>query len=163
MKKFIALLLALITTLSFTACGKTAEPEEPDTLSEKLIAAFEEAVKADSNADAEALAVKMSENELFPFMTLATPLDSDGWFPGLNAVPEGFESAASFGPAISTIPFIGYVFELKDGIDADTFVKSLEDSADLGWNICTHADEMASGIAGNKVCFVMTPASFDEE
>ena len=67
----------------------------------------------------------------------------------------GFEQGVMFGPAIGSIPFVGYVFELADGADTDAFIKTLSDNADLRWNICVEAEEAVYGSEGSKVFFVM--------
>ena len=63
---------------------------------------------------------------------------------------------------MGTIPFVGYVFELEDGVDADAFMKTLTDNADPRWNICTEAEETTVGNKGDKVFFVMSPKVFEE-
>ena len=68
-----------------------------------------------------------------------------------------------FAPMIGTIPFIGYVFTLSDASQASSLIATLKANADLRWNICTSADEMVAGSSGNKVFFVMSPISFEEE
>ena len=60
---------------------------------------------------------------------------------------------------IGTIPFIAYVFEVDD---AESFAKTLEDNAQLNWNICTQADEMKITTVDNYIFFVMAPKSFEE-
>ena len=63
---------------------------------------------------------------------------------------------------IGSIAFIGYVFELEDGVDAKSFVADLRNNANKRWNICVEADEMATSVVGNKVFFVMCPSQFEE-
>ena len=67
-----------------------------------------------------------------------------------------------FGPMIGSIPFIGYVFELKDETDVNQFISTLKSNADLRWNICTEADEMVVCSVDKKVFFVMCPKYFEE-
>ena len=73
----------------------------------------------------------------------------------------GFKEGTTFGPMISTIPFIGYVFELKDDTDVNQFISDLKSKAMLNWNICTSADEMKVGHVDKKVFFVMCPKYFE--
>ena len=80
-----------------------------------------------------------------------------------NAEINGFEEGVMFAPNIGTIPFIGYVFTLADWTDVETFVKTLQDNADLRWNICVEAEEMVVDSVGNKVFFVMCPSQFEEQ
>ena len=67
-----------------------------------------------------------------------------------------------FGPAIGTIPFVGYVFVLEDGADVEGFKTTLKDNANLRWNICTMAEEMVCESEGNTVFFLMCPTSFEQ-
>ena len=79
-----------------------------------------------------------------------------------NYEVKGFKSGAVFMPMIGSIPFIGYVFELADGVSASDFVSNLKANANLRWNICVTADEMVTATSGNKVFFVMCPEQFEE-
>lgn len=79
-----------------------------------------------------------------------------------NTEVTGFSEGVMFAPMIGSIPFVGYVFTLEEGADAETFMQSLKDSADLNWNICTAADEMTVEQSGNKVFFLMSPLNFSE-
>lgn len=79
-----------------------------------------------------------------------------------NTEITGFKEGAVFMPMIGTIPFVGYVFTLENAADAPAFISKLKSAANLRWNICTSADEMVAGSAGNKVFFVMCPTEFAE-
>ena len=81
---------------------------------------------------------------------------------GFNEEIHGFSKGAMFGPMIGTIPFIGYIFEVDANTDVAEFVNTLKTNANLRWNICTEADEMAVEAVGNLVFFVMAPAEFTE-
>ena len=101
------------------------------------------------------------ENSIIQFMGGAIEVE-EGYLSGFDNVEiKGFKSGAMFAPMIGSIPFVGYVFELENEADVPNFIKTLEDNANLRWNICVTADEMVSGSVGNKVFFVMAPASFD--
>lgn len=79
-----------------------------------------------------------------------------------NAEITGFNSGVMFAPMIGSIPFVGYVFELEDGVDADAFMQTLSDNADPRWNVCVEAEETVVENADNMVFFVMCPAQFEE-
>jgi len=79
-----------------------------------------------------------------------------------NAEITGFKSGAVFQPMIGSIAFIGYVFELEDGVSASDFIATLKKNANLRWNICVEAEEMVAGSSQNKVFFVMSPKHFEE-
>lgn len=79
-----------------------------------------------------------------------------------NAEITGFSNGVMFAPMIGSIPFVGYVFTLEDGVDATAFMQTLTDNADPRWNICVEADETVVENADNMVFFVMCPSQFEE-
>jgi len=132
--------------------------ETPKTVGNNLLSVF----KANSSGSAYSVAEKIIEKGNLPFAAGAMEVE-----PGLlsgfdNAEITGFKSGATFGPMIGSIAFIGYVFELEDGVSASDFIKNLKSSANLRWNICVEAEEMVAGSSGNKVFFVMCPKAFEE-
>ena len=115
-----------------------------------------------SSMDALSLAEALITNPVIPFMGGAMAVEP-GYLTGFdNNEIKGFKEGAMFSPMIGTTPFVGYVFTLESASDASAFVNNLKSSANLRWNICTEADEMVSGISGNKVFFVMSPLAFEE-
>lgn len=184
MKKVLIFLMAAVMMISFAACSKTPATEDesqPDTqanvqtdaeetseaaavsgdsVAQALVADFK-AIAA-SETDAQAIADKLIANAAIAQIGAATIPVEAGFLTGFdNAEITGFESGVMFAPMIGTIPFVGYVFTLADGADVAAFVKTLEDNANLRWNICTQADEMVAHAEGNTVFFVMAPASLD--
>ncbi len=120
--------------------------------------------QVDANADATAqeLADALIANPIIPFAGATMPVE-EGLLNGFgNTEVTGFSEGVMFAPMIGSIPFVGYVFTLEEGADAETFMQSLKDSADLNWNICTAADEMTVEQSGNKVFFLMSPLNFSE-
>ena len=116
-----------------------------------------------SSGNALSVAEKLVANPIIAFSGGAMSVEP-GFLTGFgNTEIKGFKEGAMFAPMIGTIPFVGYVFTLEDGADASAFISMLKSSADLRWNICTTADEMVSGSKNNKVFFVMSPLSFEEE
>lgn len=178
LKKMLTLLLAAATTLALVACGgngnasgstpgsasgsnggnSSVEVDPNATLGETLKAVFE----ANADQDAETLANTILANEQIEFATAVMPVEP-GYLPGFNADIDGFKSAVSFGPMISTIPFVGYIFELEEDADVDAFVAELEANANLRWNVCTEAEEMVTATEGNTVFFLMCPKSLEME
>lgn len=133
-------------------------PEAPKTLGNTLLAAF----KANSSGSALSVAESLSSNSAIP-MPLGTMSVEPGYLTGFdNTEITGFKEGAMFAPMIGTIPFVGYVFTLDNAADAPAFISKLKSAANLRWNICTSADEMVAGSAGNKVFFVMCPTEFAE-
>lgn len=180
MKKALTILLISMMAMTFTACGKSdssdsgssggssvseekpAEEIKADTVGTKLYVDFKDKAEADSAATAQSLADAVMANPMIQFMPMTMPVEQ-GLLSGFgNAEIKGFKEGVMFGPSIGSIPFIGYVFTLDDGTDAEAFVKTLKDNADLRWNICVEAEEMVCETVGDKVFFVMSPKSFEE-
>lgn len=134
-----------------------------DTVGAILSADFAEQVNANENASALDIADALLTNEVIAFEG-ATMAVEPGLLNGFgNEEITGFSEGAMFGPMIGSIPFVGYIFTLEEGTDAETFMSDLKAKGDLRWNICTEADEMVVESAGNKVFFVMCPTSLDED
>lgn len=168
MKKLLTL-LALLAALTFTltACGGSDAPAagdsdvpvvEGDTLSADLANVFLP-LAVEGSADATALAEAVTAD--LPFEAMVMPVE-----PGLlmgfgNVEITGFSEAVMFGPSISTIPFLGYVFQLEEGTDGAEFCQTLQEYCDLRWNICTEAEEVIAVEGGGYVFFLMCPSSLE--
>ena len=158
MKRFIALILALLMIMSLAACGEKA-PDENSTVGEHLIYDFKNNV--DKSLDE--IATLLISNEILSFVGISIPVE-EGYLTGFdNFEIKGFEEGVMFGPTINTIPFIGYIFDLADDTDVDKFMQDIRDNANLRWNICTEADELIVENKGDKVIVIMTPEKFEEE
>lgn len=174
MKKIIALFLVLTLVCSLAACGEKKDPaasgsgqsamealKDDATPAQIVIADFLDKANSGSYKTAEELGTALSEAEYLGFAGASMPVE-EGYLNGFTDEVKGFQEGQMFGPMIGSIPFIGYVFVLEDGAKAEDFAENLKSLADLRWNICTAADEMEAGVAGNMVCFVMSPASLEE-
>ena len=144
MKRLIAFLTAAIMVVSLASCGGndnatnnndatnatevTSEvAKEPETVGEKLLADF----KADSTGTPQEIAERILSNEIIQFMSGATPVE-EGLLTGFdNAEIKGFKEGVMFGPMMSSIAFVGYIFELPEGADVEAFKTTLKDSANL--------------------------------
>lgn len=168
MKKIIALLMATFMVLTMVACGGNADDVNSDiapntestesTVGQTLLADFTN----DSSGTAQEIADRILGNEIIQFMSAATPIE-EGLLSGFdNTEIKGFKEGVMFGPMMSSIAFVGYVFELEDGADVDAFKQTLKDSANLRWNICVEAEELIVENQGNKVFFLMCPKSFEQ-
>ena len=175
MKRLIAFLTAAIMVVSLASCGgnenatnnndatnatevKSEVAKEPETVGEKLLADF----KADSTGTPQEIAERILSNEIIQFMSGATPVE-EGLLTGFdNAEIKGFKEGVMFGPMMSSIAFVGYIFELPEGADVEAFKNTLKDSANLRWNVCVEAEELIVENEGNKVFFLMCPKSFEE-
>ena len=189
MKKIIELLACLALLRSMAACGtKTPEvtdpatqvtdpapevtdpaddivetPDEPateGTVGETLLATF----KANSTGTAEEIANAVISDPIIQFMGMATPINPTDFefLSGLGEAKIEYEEGAMFGPMIGTIPFIGYIFKLAEGTDVEAFKTTLEENANLRWNICTAAEELVIENEGNTVFFLMCPTTFEQ-
>ncbi|MBR2846966.1 MAG: hypothetical protein IKB89_02710 [Clostridia bacterium] len=136
----------------------TPTPQTPKTVGNTLLAAF----KANAGGSALSVAESLSSNSVIKVPVGAMEIEP-GYLTGFdNTEITGFKEGAVFMPMIGTIPFVGYVFTLENAADAPAFISKLKSAANLRWNICTSADEMVAGSAGNKVFFVMCPTEFAE-
>ena len=169
MKKIIAIVLALVVVLGLVACATVSNNEETTveetTAANATVAAtFAEVFKAEAakeDATANTIATALSMNETVAFMPMVQDMEA-GYLAGFDADITGFEACTAFMPMIGTIPFVSYVFELAADADADAFVTTLKDNANLRWNICTAAEEMLVEKEGNFVFFIMAPLSFEQ-
>jgi hypothetical protein len=175
MKKFLAIVLASVMVLSMVACGnknsQTSETPagptvevitevEKDTLGATLLDVFSTEITANSALTAQELADTLITNEAILFSGMAMPME-EGFLMGFDADIKGFEQAVAFAPMIGTIPFIGYVFDLADDADVAAFTTTLEENANLRWNICTAAEQMVIATYADKVFFLMCPNSLE--
>lgn len=137
------------------------QPESDQSVGSALLADFKS--KASSHSSALSLAEALSANAVLSNVGCGAISVEPGYLTGFdNAEIKGFKEGAMFAPMIGTIPFVGYVFILEDGVNASDFLVTLNESSNLRWNICTAADEKVGGTSGNKVFFVMSPKSFEE-
>lgn len=135
--------------------------EDGETLGNKLLAEFESQMTANPEATAQELADAMLAHEAIQFSG-ATMEVEPGYLTGFDdAEITGFETAVMFAPAIGTIPFVGYIFELAEDADVDAFVQTLKDNANPRWNICTMADETIATYEGSTVFFLMCPMTLE--
>ena len=162
MKKLASLLLAMAMVVSLMGCGTTTETK-PETVGQILLADFKAKLAENADATAQELADGLMTNEIIQFMGGTMPVE-EGFLTGFDNVEvTGFSEGVMFAPHIGTIPFVGYVFTLADGTDAEAFVATLKDNANTRWNICTEAEETVVESVGNKVFFVMCPSTFEEQ
>ena len=179
MKKIIALFLATLMLVSFAACGKkddtssdiisqpsseagssdqSSQTTDTTTVGKTLLKEFND----NNSGSALSVAERLITHSSIKFMGDANPIE-EGLLSGFdNTEIKGFKEGAMFGPMMSSIAFIGYIFELEDGADIEAFKQNLKDSANLRWNICVEAEELIVENEGNKVFFLMCPKSFDE-
>ncbi len=136
------------------------KPAESKTLGNKLLSEFKSIA---SSGNALAVAEKLSANSELSVLSVGAMTVEPGFLAGFdNTEITGFSEGATFAPMIGTIPFVGYVFTLEDGVNANDFIAKLKSGANLRWNICSEAEEMVAGSSGNKVFFVMCNKSLDE-
>ena len=171
MKKFLTLLaLCVVLILTLTACGCSDAPAqesgdvpvvEGDTLSADLANEVLYLVDTAEDPTAQTLAEDFLAVAELPFEAMVLPVE-----PGLltgfgNVEITGFSQGVMFGPSISTIPFLGYVFQLEEGTDGAQFCQTLQEYCDLRWNICTEAEEVIAVEGGCCVFFLMCPSSLE--
>ncbi len=167
-------LLAIVGLLARSCTQAPATPTEPsepgssgvikpdveeNTLGAAQWAAFQQAITVNQDATAEELAKVLADSQEGGFAS--APIEKDAeYFAGFdNYRITGYKSAAVYSPQIGSIPFIGYVFELEDGVDPSAFIKTLTDNSNLRWNVCVEAEQKVAGAIGNRVFFLMCPKS----
>lgn len=131
-----------------------------NTSAQTLLNVFHTEIQANPTATAEELANKVVAHKSIKFTPVVMPAE-EGYLAGFKNEIKGFKEAVTFAPGIGTIPFVGYIFKLDDGADVEAFKATLESEADLRWNICTAAEEIACESVGNTVFFLMCPVSLD--
>lgn len=156
-KTVLSLFLVLSLTLLLSACA--GKPAAPATAAQKLLQSYQSLAKTETSPAA--IAEALLADDALPFEGVSISVEP-GELMGFTAPVTDFAEGAVFAPVIGSIPFIGYIFRLNDGQNADAFLQSLQSSADLRWNICTQAEETVTGSVGRTVFFVMSPLSFEE-
>lgn len=134
----------------------TSEENTDTTVAKSLLGIFYSEIE--STDDIEQVAVALIENESLSEISMGYMPVEEGFLSGFDEEISGFNKGVCFMPNISTIPFVGYIFETDN---PDELAATLMDHAQLNWNICTEADEMVVETNGNYVFFVMSPYTFD--
>lgn len=173
MKKLLKLMLCgLLTVTALAGCGPK-DSENPgtglideidtSTVGGTLYQEFMKYTTENPDKTAFDIAQALAGNKSLPFAGGAMEVEA-GTLAGFdNLEITGFEKGAMFSPMIGTIPFVGYIFQLGEDADVDAFMKTLEDNANLRWNICTEAEELTVEKNGNTVFFLMSPKAFETE
>ncbi len=161
MRHITACLLAAALLLSLTACGQET-PKEPETLGQALLQEFETQYQSASKESLDTIAQAILAQKSIEFEGITAPIEPGPLMGFGNTQIQGFKEGVMFAPLISTIPFLGYLFRLDPDTDGKAFVQTLEQSANLGWNICTQADEMIVKQENDVVFFLMCPRSMEE-
>ena len=120
---------------------------------------FEDAMIEGTATSPNEIANAIVESGILPFMAGAMEIEvGTEYFAGFDYYTiEGYKSAAVFMPMMGSIPYVGYIFELEDGVDVYNFVDDLTVNANPRWNICVEADETLVGAFGHTVFFIMCP------
>lgn len=130
-----------------------------ESLGQTLLGEFK---AMDASTDAYTMAETLIGHEMIQFMGGAMEVEP-GFLSGFdNYEVTGFEKGAMFGPMMGSIAFVGYIFDLPEGADADAFVTALKDNANPRWQICVTADETIVEVNGDKVFFLMSPLTLEQ-
>ncbi len=147
----------MTTTKEDTQAGKESviAPEiSEDSMGGKLWNTFFTEKQANAAITPEELANKLIENPVIQFAP-GTMAVEPGYLAGFNTEIGGFEKGAVYQPMMGSIAFVGYVFDLAADADVNAFIKTLEDNANMRWQVCVSADKMVSGAYNNTVFFLM--------
>lgn len=131
---------------------------EADTFGGKMWDAFLAEMKENPDAAPIDVANVLIANEAIQFMGGTVEMEP-GWFMGFTNDVTGFDKAAQFGPMMTGVAFMGYIFTLEEGADVNAFITSLAGNADPRWNICVEADQTVIGAYDNTIFFLMCPIS----
>lgn len=143
------------------AGGSTDTPAKEETVGQILLKDFNSRVNDKSTTLS--LAEGLISNSIIEFYGGVTPMEIGVYMPGLGEFDvSGYKECTSFGPMMSSIAFIGYIFELEEGTDADEFEKALAEHANPRWNVCVTADETTIDTNGRFVFFLMAPMHFED-
>ena len=144
--------------------GVIAPTVDAGTLGETLWNAFKDGITANPAMTTEEMANTLVTNPAIQFMGGAMPIEvGTEFFTGFDEYQiTGFESAAVYMPMIGSIAFVGYVFDLAEGTDVNTFITALSENCNPRWNICVSADQTVVGAVGDKVFFLMCPATLGD-
>ena len=129
--------------------------ESAKTLGDIMLGVF----RANRDKTLDEIANACISDSAIQFFPMTAPVEPE-FLAEFGGEIDGFESAVRFGPAMGSIAFSGFVFEVSG--DANAFAKKLRDSADPRWNICVEAEQTVSEVYGNKVFFLMCPKSLGE-
>ena len=165
---------ALDTTVFFLMCpkafegeggntGDTADVYYPDvddaTVGANFWNAFENMMIDGMYTTTEEIANALANAGLVP-ISLGAMAVEPGLLSGFdNYEIGGFTSGAVFMPMIGSIPFVGYILEVEEGIDVVNYVNDLQANANPSWNVCVTADQVVVGAYNNTVFFLMCPAT----
>ncbi len=165
MRSISACILVALLLFAATSCGQEAPevPETPATMGQTLLQSFQRLYEEDPQRDLESLGQQILAEETVGFQGSTAPVEPGALMGFGSTAIEGFSQGVMFAPVISTIPFVGYLFRLAPDTDADAFVQTLKDAADLRWNICTQADEVVVDRQDDVVFFLMCPRSMDAD
>lgn len=158
MKKLSAILLIVVMMFSLVACGDGFE-SDPDTTGGHFAQVFKENIKKSIRDIAQSIV----DDSMFGGHTGSISDVKEGFLEGFGDKEiTGFEDGVKIGSVYSGFPFVGYVFDLKDNTDVDSFKQSLKDNADLGFNGHKDADQVVVENIDDKVVVIITPDKIEE-
>ena len=144
----------------------SAEVFHPDvaegSMSEALWYAFLSFIEVNPEASAVDAAFMVTMDETVAEMGLMAQAMEPGYLPGFDEYEVGgFDQCGVFIPMVSSFPFVGYVFQLEEGIDVVNYMADLEENCNPHWMECDGGAEIAvtCGAYGNYVFFLMCPAN----
>ncbi len=148
MKRIIAILLCVLLTFTLASCGK---------IGGKIVDAFED----NTDKSVQEIADAIVEAVDFELLTASV---KEGLFDGFGSMPiSGFDNAMLLTPADTSIPFVGYVFELSEDTDKNTFIGTLEKYADVGFKGEEEADSVIIESEDDKVIVIITPDKIEDK
>lgn len=166
MKRFAALMLALLFVLSLVACkAKPIEPETPvvedpteaptEVPTEEPVLEAPAALMDRVQAVIDAVTLEIM---LMPMEADLTDPDGMLYNFGLSDMTD-VEQAILAEPMMSAIAFSSGMVRVKEGGDVEAVKKAIFDNLDMRKWICVNADVLLVSSSGNDIYFVMSDAT----
>jgi len=154
MKKFIAVLLVVTLLIGTVGCGRNEEPNNNNNNGNGTVGSDA------SSKELMDLVSRMYENlgDLVPFPLLEEiPLSQSERIETLTGLTDlsDVEMVINGGAAMSAIPYLFALVQIKEGADVDAIMDKMASSIDLGQLICVFAEAAVITNSGNLIMLVM--------
>jgi len=152
--KIILILLSFVMIVTaFASCDKKDTPEVEGTASERYVAAFVSA--AGESNDLSSIATSVIKSKVLKY-SMQQSEAKPGYLLGFRCKDvSDFTEAVCITTKTSSTPFIAYIFRTEN---AAALSEQLESNIDVGFQICTVADEYAVSTVNDLVFVVICPS-----
>lgn len=138
-----------------------------EDIANKLMALYSEYTNVRESYDAYMADLPEDEQityeEYCSYQNAVSEVDKDAeWLMGFSEIPTGFSEAYCYQPMMMGQAFIGYIFRVEEGTDVEAFKKTLFDTCNPRWNVCTEANTTVCENFGDLVFFQMLVVANDD-